>query len=49
MFLSVSDENPLGSGVRKLGAGPASVTTIASLLLTSTNAFLTANETGTVT
>ena len=49
VFLSVSDENPLGSGVRKLGAGPASVTTIASLLLTSTNAFLTANETGTVT
>lgn len=50
-FLTVSDENPLGSGVRKLGAEsqPSVITIAGPQLLTSTNAFLMANEMGTVT
>lgn len=49
MFVSGDEEKPKGSGIRKPGASPASVTTTCWLTAISTNAFLTANEMGRVT
>jgi hypothetical protein len=49
VIISGSDEQPTGSRVRTLGADPAFVRATYRQVLTSTNGFLTANETRMVT